>query len=315
MVIATIISVVLFSFLMIAISVYGYRRYAKPGRFYDQLGGTISASDTQLLTIPGQQRDNVFVRITQQIGEKIPISPQDASTARRYLAAAGYRSETAIKFYYGIKVVLCFVLLIVALLLRDVVTSNSVLRMVLVVAAGLAGYFGPTFFLEHLVSVRQEKIRMSLPDALDLMVVCVEAGLGLDQAVQAVSEELRMTHPEITEELGLVTLEMRAGKRRADALRNLADRTGEAELRKLVAILIQADRFGTSIAESLRTHSDFMRVRRRQEAEERAGKVGVKLVFPIFFFILPSMLVVAAGPGLLQVFKYLFPLMKSAGQY
>jgi tight adherence protein C len=164
--------------------------------------------------------------------------------------------------------------------------------------------------LEHLVSVRQEKLRMSLPDALDLMVVCVEAGLGLDQAIRNVSEELRMTHKEISEELGLVTLEMRAGKRRSEALKNLADRTGEPELRKLIAILIQADRFGTSIAESLRTHSDFMRVRRRQDAEERAGKVGVKLVFPIFFFILPSMLVVAAGPGLLQVFKYLFPLMR-----
>jgi tight adherence protein C len=110
--------------------------------------------------------------------------------------------------------------------------------------------------------------------------------------------------------LGLVTLEMRAGKRRAEALRNLADRSGESELRKLIATLIQSDRFGTSVAESLRTHSEFMRVRRRQEAEERAGKVGVKLVFPIFFFILPSMMVVAAGPALLQVFKYLFPMMK-----
>lgn len=120
-----------------------------------------------------------------------------------------------------------------------------------------------------------------------------------------------MTHKEISDELSLVNLEMRAGKRRTEALKNLADRTGEPELRKLIAILIQADRFGTSIAESLRTHSDFMRVRRRQEAEERAGKVGVKLVFPIFFFIMPSMLVVAAGPGLLQVFKYLFPMMRS----
>jgi tight adherence protein C len=142
------------------------------------------------------------------------------------------------------------------------------------------------------------------------MVVCVEAGLGLDQAVQYVARELGLTHPELSDELNLMTLEMRAGKRRAEALRNLADRTGEVELRKLVAILIQTDRFGTSMAESLRTHSDFMRVRRRQEAEERAGKVGVKLVFPIFFFILPSMLLVAAGPGLLQVFKYLFPMMR-----
>jgi len=309
---AAIVAVVLFSFLMLAISVYGYRRFAKPGRFYDQLGGTVSASDAEVVALTGEPQENIFVRVTQQIGEKVPISPQDATLARRYLAAAGYRSETAVKIYYGIKVVLCIVLLVVALVLRDVITSNSILRIVLVVAAGLAGYFGPTFFLEHMVSARQERLRLSLPDALDLMVVCVEAGLGLDQAIRAVSEELHLTHPDISEELSLVNLEMRAGKRRSEALRNLADRTGEAELRKLVAILIQADRFGTSIAESLRTHSDFMRVRRRQEAEERAGKVGVKLVFPIFFFILPSMLVVAAGPGLLQVFKYLFPLMKSA---
>jgi tight adherence protein C len=118
------------------------------------------------------------------------------------------------------------------------------------------------------------------------------------------------THRDLAEELELVNLEILAGRRRADALRHLSERTGEAELRKLVAVLIQTDRFGTSVAESLRTHSDFMRIRRKQEAEERAGKVGVKLVFPIFFLILPAMLVVAAGPGLLQVFKYLFPLMR-----
>jgi tight adherence protein C len=142
----------------------------------------------------------------------------------------------------------------------------------------------------------------------------MEAGLGLDQAIANVSRELLRTHREISEELGLVTLEMRAGKRRSEALKNLADRSSESELRKLVATMIQADRFGTSIAEALRVHSDFMRVRRRQEAEERAGKVGVKLVFPIFFCILPSMLLVAAGPGLLQLFKGLFPLMDSFGK-
>jgi tight adherence protein C len=143
------------------------------------------------------------------------------------------------------------------------------------------------------------------------MVVSVEAGLGLDQAIQYVAKELVQTHPDISEELQMVNLEIRAGKRRVEALRNLAERTAEAELRKLVAILIQTERFGTSIADSLRTHSDFMRVRRRQEAEERANKVGVKLVFPIFFLIMPSMLVVAAGPGLLQIFKTLIPMMKS----
>ena len=172
------------------------------------------------------------------------------------------------------------------------------------------GYFFPSFMLDKLITKRQETLRLSLPDALDMMVVSVEAGLGLDQAIQHVARELQMTHKELSEELSLVNLEMRAGKRRADALRNLAERTGEPELQKLVAVLVQTDRFGTSIGDSLRAHSDFLRVKRRQEAEERAGKVGVKLVFPIFFFILPAMLVVAAGPGLLQVFKYLFPLMK-----
>jgi len=143
------------------------------------------------------------------------------------------------------------------------------------------------------------------------MVVSIEAGLGLDMAMQHVARELQLSHPELSEEMTLVTLEMRAGKRRADALRNFAERTGESEIRKLIAILIQSDRFGTSMGESLRTHSDFLRTRRRQEAEERAGKVGVKLVFPISFFILPSMLCVAAGPGILQIVKYLFPMMNA----
>jgi tight adherence protein C len=129
--------------------------------------------------------------------------------------------------------------------------------------------------------------------------------------MQHVSRELMDVHPDISREVEMVNLEIRGGKRRTEALRGLADRTGEPELSKLVAVMIQTDRFGTSIADSLRTHSDFMRVRRRQEAEERAAKVGVKLVFPIFFLILPAMLIVVAGPGLLQVFKYLFPLMQN----
>ncbi|MGA2435390.1 MAG: type II secretion system F family protein, partial [Bryobacteraceae bacterium] len=123
--------------------------------------------------------------------------------------------------------------------------------------------------------------------------------------------ELATTHPAIAEEMGLVNLEMRHGKRRSDALRNLGDRTMQPDLKKLVSTMIQSDKFGSSIAETLRTHSEFLRTRRRQEAEERAAKVGVKLVFPIFFFILPSMLVVAAGPGVLALWKHLFPMMKN----
>jgi len=307
---AILISLALFIVLMAAISVYGYRRYAKPGRVYEQLGGGAAVAANPAIDKLSDDEPGLVVSVLEQIGKQIPVSPQDVSALRHELIAAGYRSEAAVPVMYGIKVVACAVLLVLAFLFKDDITSNPILRIVIMVAAALAGYFGPVFFLESLANSRREELRFSLPDALDLMVVSVEAGLGLDQAIQYVGRELAFTHKELSEELELLNLEIRAGKRRADALRNLADRTGEQELRKLVAILIQTDKFGTSMAESLRTHSDFMRVRRRQEAEERAAKVGVKLVFPIFFFILPAMLLVAAGPGLLQVFKYLFPMMR-----
>src|SRR5580658_1010341 len=303
---AALISLGLFLVLMTAISIFGYRRYAKPGRVYEQLGGPVGDS---LLEELGEDVPGFLVSLIRQIVERLPISPQDAGEAKHELVAAGIRWDGAVAVLYGVRALLFATLLILAFILRSEITSNPVLRVVLVIAAGLAGYFGPLLYVEHLVDKRREELRYSLPDALDLMVVSVEAGLGLDQAIQYVARELAVTHKDLSEELGLLHLEMRAGKRRADALRNLADRTGEVELRKLVAILIQTDKFGTSMAESLRVHSDFLRVRRRQQAEERAGKVGVKLVFPIFFFIMPAMLLVAAGPGLLQVFKYLFPMM------
>ena len=308
---ATVISLGFFCLLAIAISYYGYRLYVRPVRIGERLGAPVGMAEPALLqTVRAPQR-GLLVRIVEYIGEKVPVSPEDASLSRRQLMAAGFRSDLAVRVYYGSKIVACAGLLIAAFLLRNQLTSNAVMRIVLVVGGAALGFFGPNLVLDHLITRRHQKLRLSLPDALDLMVVCMEAGLGLDQAVVNVSRELATTHPEISEELGLVSLEMRAGKRRSEALKNLASRTGESELRKLVATLVQADRFGTSIADSLRTHSEFMRVRRRQDAEERAAKVGVKLVFPIFFFILPSMLVVAAGPGLLQLFKHLFPLMRS----
>ena len=189
-------------------------------------------------------------------------------------------------------------------------TTNPVLMIVLPVAATILGFLIPTLFLNWMVRSRQDEISSGLPDAIDLLVVAVEAGLGLDQALLYVARELAPTHPEVSDELHLVNLEIRAGQRRVDALRHLARRSGDPEMQKLVAMLIQADRFGTSIGESLRTHSEFMRTRRRQRAEEKAGKIGVKLVFPIFFLILPAMLVVTTGPGLIQVFKFLIPMMR-----
>src|SRR5579859_5461791 len=310
---AIIISIVLFSLLMAAISYYGYRSYARPGRFYERLGGPVLDVEGGVAaagSLSHTPEVGWVVRVIQQVGEKVPISPDDAGAVRRDLIMAGYRSDTAIKVFSGIKLTLCVLLVICAFALKSEI-ANPVLRIVAIAFAGFMGFYLPGFVLDKKIAKRQETIRLSLPDALDMLVVSVEAGLGLDQALQHVGRELQLTHKELSEELSLVNLEMRAGKRRSEALRNLAERTGEPELQKLVAVLVQTDRFGTSIGDSLRAHSDFLRVKRRQEAEERAGKVGVKLVFPIFFFILPAMLVVAAGPGLLQVFKYLFPMMNS----
>jgi len=311
---ALLVAAVLFFLLMGSITLYGYRRYARPGRVLDRLGDAATETGPVLIGLDEPPKENLLVRAARSIGEKLPISPQDASLTRRYLIAAGYRSDTAVRVLYGAKVLACVSLVVLAVIFRDSITANPILRNVLVPAAGLAGYFGPGFILERMVAARQDRLRLSLPDALDLLVVCVEAGLGLDQAINNVSQELKRTHKDISEELSLVNLEMRAGKQRAEALRNLAERTGEAELRKLVAILVQADRFGVSVADSLRTHSDFMRIRRRQEAEERAAKVGVKLVFPIFFCIMPSMMLVTAGPGVLQLFRNLYPMMDSFGK-
>ena len=243
----------------------------------------------------------------------MPSSEAEVANLKADLIRAGFRSENALPVFYGVRIVVTLLMLVLCIMMEAKMPPNPVMKLGLMASGIGAGWVLPRFFLEKKVAKRQEILRLSLPDALDLLVVSIEAGLGLDQAIQHVARELHASHPQLSDEMSLVTLEMRAGKRRSEALRNFAERTGEAEFRKLVAILIQNDRFGTSMGESLRTHSDFLRVRRRQEAEERAGKVGVKLVFPIFFFILPSMLVVAAGPGILQIFKYLFPMMKTIG--
>jgi tight adherence protein C len=303
-----------FLMLMVLVSWVGYRLIYRPGRFLRQLGRpVITNAAARLLDASGEVEPSTLVTVLHQIGSRVPSSEAEVANLKADLIRAGFRSENALPVFYGIRIVSTLMMLALCIMLESKMPANPVMKVGLMISGVAAGWILPRFFLEKKVAKRQEVLRLSLPDALDLLVVSVEAGLGLDQAIQHVARELHASHPQLSEEMSLVTLEMRAGKRRSEALRNFAERTGEAEFRKLVAILIQNDRFGTSMGESLRTHSDFLRTRRRQEAEERAGKVGVKLVFPIFFFILPSMLVVAAGPGLLQIFKYLFPMMKQIG--
>jgi len=178
-------------------------------------------------------------------------------------------------------------------------------------AAVIAGWMAPGQVLSLRIARRQHQIQRGLPNALDLMVVCVESGLGLDQTTIQVAKELQFAYPQICEEFTVMNLEMRAGKRRPEALRNLAARTGVEDVKKLVAVLIQTDRFGTSIGQSLRGHAEYMRVMARQRAEEQAAKLAVKLVFPIFFCILPSLFVVTVGPTIARMMRDLIPMIQN----
>ena len=286
---------------------FGYKRFAKPASMLDQLvsSTSVKAPELPLDVSLEEQRATGIVKVLDSIGRLLPYSPQGIATIAKELIAAGYRTSYAVYAFLGLKVLSCAGLLMLALLFRSHLASTSFMLRLIPFASALGGYLLPGFILGKLVKRRQEAIRLALPDALDLLVISTEAGCALDKAILNVSREFRAFHPVISEELSTVNMEMLAGGSRIQALRNFADRTGEEELKKLVAILIQTDRFGTSIADALRTQSEFMRVKRRQVAEERAGKVGVKLVFPIFFFCMPALIVVVAGPGFLQLFKSL----------
>jgi len=230
---------------------------------------------------------------------------------QRRLIRAGIRKEGALKVLYGAKVATGLIFPILVLTLMTGVATDSGNRIAVGLAAAAVGFFGPNEYVRRLAARRQHQIARGLPNALDLLVVCVESGLGLDQAILQVSKELEHAHPEISEEFGFVNLELKAGKRRVEALRNLAERTGVDDLKKLVAVLIQADRFGTGVAQSLRAHADFMRIQARQVAEEKAAKLGVKLIFPIFFCILPSLFLVTVGPVAMKIVRELVPMMNN----
>ena len=185
--------------------------------------------------------------------------------------------------------------------------ASPLIRLIGIAVGLLAGFRLPDYYIATQIKKRQKRIRKALPDALDLIIVCAEAGLTIDRAFRNVTHHLALVHRELSEELSLVTAEISAGLRRKEALENLVLRTGEPEIRKFVAVVTQADRFGTSMADALRTHADYLRIRRRQEAEEKASKVSVKMIFPIFFFIMPCMLLVTVGPAVIVIMKELVP--------
>ena len=247
-----------------------------------------------------------LVGVVKRLGEKAPRSMNEMGSLRQRLVQAGYRRDEALTVFFGIRVMF-------ALALFVLFSTSFVVKANLMLALGGLGlgYLLPGMVLARLAKRRAHRIRLSLADALDLLVVSVEAGLGLDQALQRVGAELASAYPDLSDELRLVNLELRAGKARAEALRNLGQRSGVDDLNSLVTMLIQTDKFGTSVAQSLRVYSETLRTKRRQRAEEAAAKTGVKMVFPLVFCIFPAIWVVTIGPAAIKFMTVLFPLIES----
>lgn len=239
----------------------------------------------------------------ERLARALPKSPKEMGRLRRRLAAGGVESYRAAVAYAAAEIVLPVLFAATAF---GFVTGPS--KWIFVAVAGLVGYMIPAFYVGRLVSRQKIRIEDGLPDALDLMIVCVEAGCGLDQAIVKTSEELAISHPALAAELSLVTTEVKAGKPRLEAFKNFAARTQVDDVRALIAMLVQTDRFGTSVSQALRTHAATSRTKRRQRAEERAAKIGVKLVFPLVFFLFPAFYVVTLGPAVIQFVRIFFTL-------
>jgi tight adherence protein C len=252
-----------------------------------------------------QQQKERMRNALASVGKLVPADANKKSYADLLIIRAGYRNPSTILALRGAKVLLPIALVIF-------VFASGLHRMnpfVFPVLAAVVGYLVPELWLVWRVHARQTLLRRALPDCLDLLVICVEAGLGLDQALLKVAEELRVSHPELTGELKLVNLEMRVGKSRMEALRELGRRTGLEDIKSLVAMLIQTERFGTSISQSLRVFSDDMRMRRRQRAEEMSAKTAVKMVPALVFFIFPALMVVILGPAVITLVRQMMPVL------
>jgi tight adherence protein C len=260
------------------------------------------------LVTPGRKKAS-FLGLLQQRGislgnnmmgqfeRLVPRSQSELSVVQRRLVRAGYRNETTVTFFYGAKILVPLCLCLIA---ATTGLAHSAGLFVYALAVGL-GFLAPDFWLGRQIASRQAKIRRGLPDVLDLMIICIEAGQSLDQATVRTAEELRVAQPAISDELGVVVLEQRAGRARTDAWRQFAERTAVDTVRNLVSVLVQSEKFGTSIAKTLRVHSDTLRTQRRQKVEEQAAKTTVKLVFPLVLFIFPSLFVVTLGPSIIVI--------------
>ena len=245
---------------------------------------------------------NVFINLGNRLK---PKNAEDSSIKQMRFLKAGIRNPKAGLIFWGIKCFLTIVFLVIFLFLRIFVFTvmNGQLTVALGVFIPFLGFYLPDIWLRQKTEKRQEKLLKALPDALDLMVVCVEAGMGLDEAINRVAKESKLQSEELSDEFAFLSLELRAGKQRQDALQNLAGRTNLEEVNNLVTLLIQADKFGTNIADTLRVYSDSFRTERFQRAEEMAAKMPVKLIFPLILFIFPALFIVIIGPAIISIYR------------
>jgi tight adherence protein C len=299
------LSLILFS-LIFGIAVLAGRHYwVGPQAIVDRLRERAEPSPSVIRAPSRSWKD-----IPRFLGQRLS-GGRGVEQRRQEFVMAGIRSKHAEATFKGLRVLGLFGLAILFAAIMAARESESGTIGMAAAAGAVCGFLLPPEILRTRIKRRRRRIERSLPNALDLLTIGVEAGLGLDQAIAHVSDQLAGPYPDIASEFSMINYETRAGKRRADAMRGMAERTGVMEVKKFVAVLIQADRFGTSIAQSLRSHSEHLRVQAAQKVEEKAAKLGVKMVFPIFFFILPSLFVMTVGPMLARIFQDLLPLMNA----
>ena len=297
---ALLLAIVLFLTVALAVFSFGAAAYAPSS----VLGTRLRALGWQ--KAQPQEKPAFKERLEQALdplSRALPLSPSEVSRTRAWLIQAGYRDARHLTVYVGSRVLLAFIGLIA------VIAATGFSSVILMVSVTAFCFFLPRFVLKRMIRDRQRRITLALPDALDLTVICVEAGLALDQAMMRVGEDLHHAHADLSDEFHLVNLEMRAGKPRVEALRNLTERTGVDDVRALVGTLVQTDRFGTSVSKALRVHSDSLRTERRQRAEEQAAKTTIKMVIPLVIFVLPSIIFVTLGPAVIQLIRTLLPEM------
>jgi len=289
---------VIFTFfcVFLVIAVIGMMMFNR-GAMMKRLAGILGTPKKEERTLVEklQQTGNSIGAVVEKFEKVVPKTQAEVGVVQQRLIRAGFRSDSAVSFFYGTKV-----LVIVAMCTIVFATGIGGDSPFIMYAAALGfGYLAPDFWLGRKIKARQKKIRLGLPDVLDLLVICVEAGLGLDQATARTSQELMKAQPAISDELSIVALEQRAGRPREDAWRHMAERTDVDTVRNLVSMLVQSEQFGTSIAKTLRTHSDTLSTQRIQQVEEMAAKTTIKLIFPLVFFIFPCLFLVTLGPAVI----------------